>query len=181
MYLLDAATDLQAIAAWGSLVVAIATFVISLITKAQSKKIKELSDIVTKLEKANELMMQTNQLTMERMSIEKIANLRNSVPVFQIASITEYDEPTRVEIVLHNVGVEIQYVNTNNQTPNIITFDNQDTEKNRYPKIRAFFKQGHTIDDYEFDIVSKSITGHEHKQRFVKKKGSRADITPPEY
>ncbi|MBI5857323.1 MAG: hypothetical protein HZB42_06705 [Sphingobacteriales bacterium] len=176
IFILDAANDLQAIAAWGSFIVAIVSVIISAIAFFQTKKIKELSDIVNELKNSNELLE-------KRFNMEKMANLKQSMPIFQIDHINDKKEINCIEIFIKNVGISFQYFNTNNQTNNIAYFQNLNTEASSsgVPMIGVFFRKGEEIDVYEFDIVTKSSTGHEHKQRFIKKHGERADIKPPEY
>jgi hypothetical protein len=155
---------------------AIATVILAIATILQGNKIKELADIVEELKRSNETLT-------KRFNIEKIANMRQSIPIFQIDQIDENNEINYVDIFLRNIGVSFQFININNSSDNILEFQNINTEgnSNRPPRIRVLFKKGEKRDNYEFDVVIKSGTGHQHTQRFIKKEGFRADISPPEY
>jgi hypothetical protein len=154
---------------------AIATTFLAIAAIVQGNKIKELADIVKELKQSNSILEQ-------RFNLEKLANIRQSMPVFQIADFREYDETSRIEIILENVGIKFNHINTDNQTDNIDHFYNYETEGNSQvpPRIVAFFKPGEIRDNFEFDIRTKSSTGHEHIQRLVKKFGARVDLRPPQ-
>ena len=176
MDLLDAANDLQAVAAWGSFIVALIVGFFTIISFLQTKRIKELSSIVEELKQSNETMER-------RFNIEKIVNLKSSAPVFIIDHINNLDDLNAVEIFIRNVGIGYTHINTNNQSDNILSFNNTNTERSSsgLPTIRAFFKPGSDKDAYEFDIVTESEIGNSNIQRFVKIAGKRAYLVPPKY
>ena len=90
MILLDAANNLQAVAAWGSMIIAIITLLLYIRSQLTTKKIAELSVIAEKLGEANEMQQKALILQLKQSERVRILEAANHRPVFSFVNAEEF-------------------------------------------------------------------------------------------
>ncbi len=155
MYILDAATDLQAIAAWGSFIVSIVSAFLTGVVIFQSKKIKELSEIIKELQSSNNII--ANQLR-----LQQIITLPERIPYFVFHDMSESPLEHKIFLRLQNIGVETKDIRYGGEYDVKITRDKK-LKKGQLLNIEIT-TQNPTIDNFSFSIIPVSIHNIETEQ-----------------
>lgn len=174
MYLLDAANDLQAIAAWGSFITAIITVYLTAHSIFTRKKIQELAEIVTKIENQNIILE-------KRLNIERLVTIMDRMPYLKLDHKDLENDGTLVRLHIHNIGIDgfdLQLFNYDNTTYKH-DFETKTIEKGKFVKLVLTFKSKELVENITFDLSVKSIHGIEIRQHLHKLPGEDFILDPP--
>ena len=154
---------------------AIASAFIAYYVYMQGKKIKDLADIVKKIDAQNIIIQ-------KRFEIEKYAVIGNLIPYY-----TDFDKlqefPWEAIVEIRNIGIKASriYVNEDPNADYVVHLYDHHADRGEMVKIKINTKDKSPLENINFQIISTGINGLTSKQSIFKNPHHDINIGPPEF